>query len=418
MKVIDTLEELASRSACVVLYSGGVDSSYLLWFCREHGVRAVAMQALLGAEDQADVARAARTANALGAELVTLDLTDELAERFLPPAIRAGGTYHGAFPICSSITRPLIAEAAVRVAREAGVDCVVHSATWVQNSSARFNNSLHVLAPEVVVGNPFAAEPIDRERKIEALRGAGIEMGERGVYSIDANLWGRVIEAGELDDPSFRIPERVFEWTSSARTDEEVEVELTFREGIPVALDGVALPMRALVERLNDLGGRFGVGRFNGLEAIGSGFGEVKNHEVREAPAACAILEAHRHLEIACLTTAELRVKAMLDAEWITLAVHGHWHSTLKEATEHAIAVLSREVEGRIVLRYRANSLLVVGIDAPRAMHYWNLRAEYEELLKELPMGPLVRLQSLGRGLRPRAADHRSRDGQYPRDAG
>jgi len=369
-QLIDNLDELgAAVGSCLILYSGGLDSSWFLLWAREHGLRAVAVHVHLGGgEPSAEVAeRAAR----LGADYRTFDLTGFFAEHYVAPAVRANALYQGAFPVCSSLSRPLMAEVALKVARDESIGCVVHTTTYVQNSAARFNNSLRALSPELLIANPFIHQPVRREEQRRQLAAAGVEV-RAGIYSVDENIWGRVIECGELDDPANRVPAHIWQWTAEQvrAPSTPTFVTLGFERGVPVALDGRPLPLDQLIIALNELGGVYGVGRYNGLEDTPFG---VKNHEVREAPAATSILAAHAALERAVLTQREIRVKSAADAEWTELITNGFWHSPLREATGELISSLSRFVTGEVVLEYRPGGVFVSAVSAPHALHFWNV---------------------------------------------
>lgn len=373
---IETLDELRTVGECLLLYSGGVDSRYFLLWAAEHGVRVLALTVELSGEGSAEQdIDAVASAKALGATPVYLERTCEFASRFIAPAIRANASYYGVYPVCSSLSRPFMAELAVEIAAAHHIGVIVHGSTWVQNSAFRFNNSIRSLAPGIVVGNPFASMPIDRDGRKEALRRAGVAVERKGLYSIDANLWGRVIEAGPLDDPATAIPEEVFTWTTppAHAPRETTEVRVAFTRGVPTALNGSSVPLAEIVQRLNVVGGRYGTGRFNGLEDLHPSIGVVKNHEVREAPAAHALLTAHRQLEQAILTQDELRWKWSADWEWTRLVVNGGWHTPLKAAIEAGIDRLSERINGDILLQFAPGSVIVAAIAAQDAPHYWNL---------------------------------------------
>lgn len=372
-RYIDALDDLRAVRECVVLYSGGLDSRYFLAWAGTRGISVVALHVWLGAPaDSEQVNDAELAARALGAEYVAVDHTNDFAMRFIAPAIRANAMYHGVYPVCSSLSRPLMAEVAVELARARGIRCIVHGSTWIQNSAFRLNNSIRALDADITIACPFASAPIDREAKAAELIGRGVSVPRTNRYSIDANLWGRVIEAGPLDDPATPIPEDVYSWTKSSidAPRETIDVEIRFERGLPVALNGEPLPLATLITMLNTLGGKYGVGRFNGMEDLHPSLGHLKNHEVREAPAAQALLTAHRQLEQALLTQDELRWKWAADWEWTRLVVNGHWHSPLQEAIDAASGVLSHQLTGVIRLRYAPGAIIVTSIIVPAALGY------------------------------------------------
>lgn len=395
--LLDNLTDIRTTvKRCIVLYSGGLDSSYFLWWARHQGIDVLALHIHLGpGEINPEVAD---TATQLGAELHAYDRTDRFVNHYVAPAIQAHALYQNQFPVCSSLSRPLMAAEAVRLAADADVNCIVHTSTFVQNSATRFNVSLRALAPHLMIGNPFIREPIARQHKLAQLQAAGVPT-RSSVYSIDENLWGRVIECGELDDPGCPIPEHVFLRTCHAvdapRT--SCDVTLRFEAGLPVALDGVSLPLRELVVRLNDLGGTYGVGRFNGLEDTPLG---LKNHEVREAPAAAAIFTARAALERAVLTQREARVKSQMDYEWTELVTNGGWYTPLKEALEACILRLSRYVSGDVVLQYAPGHVFVRATRAPHAPHLWNTQAVAEPWFEAFSYREFFEISTLAHRLR------------------
>lgn len=368
-QLIDNLSEFRQAvESCVVLYSGGLDSSWFLLWARQNGIRATALHVHLGAgEPPMEVA--ARAAN-LGAGYRVLKLTETFASDFVAPAIQANALYQGAYPVCSSLSRPLMAEAAVGLSRSESVNCIVHTTTFMQNSAARFNHAVRALAPDVIVANPLIREPILREEKTRQLAAAGVRVRDH-IYSIDENIWGRVIECGELDDTANAVPPHVWELTSASASApaEATSVALKFTGGLPASLDGQALPLDQLITRLNELGGAYGVGRYNGLEDTPLG---LKNHEVREAPGAASILAAHAALERATLTQRELRVKGAADWEWTELITNGFWHSPLREALGALISSLNRFVNGEVVLEFSPNRVFVSAVRSAQALDFWN----------------------------------------------
>ena len=283
----------------LLLYSGGLDSKFFLLEARGRGERrVVALHVHLG-PGYPDPS-AAESAAKLGADYRLIGPMESFVERFIAPAIRANASYQGQFPVCSSLSRPLMAEEAdVRIAAEEDLDGIVHSAGYLQNSASRFNQSIRTLAPQMMIGNPFLREPVTRLEKHAALSAAGVEHSGN-IYSIDENLWGRVVENGVLDDPGNTVPEDVFCRTRNPIDAPRrlLDVALRFEDGLPVAIDGQARPLAVIITEMNRIAGDYGVGRFNGLEDTGFG---VKNHEVRESPAAATILLALAAIECAVL---------------------------------------------------------------------------------------------------------------------
>lgn len=367
---IDNLDELKnSVKSCLVLYSGGLDSSWFLLWAKNHGIKTIAINIHLGPDDPSP--RIQKMAEDLGASFKCLDLTSVFVDHFVSQAILANALYQDRYPVSSSLSRPLMIEAISKLITENSADCVVHTTTFLQNSAARFNNSLQVLAPRVIIANPFINSRMSRETKKKELQDYGIEVPQ-GIYSIDENIWGRVIECGELSDPANLVPNKIWKLTGDARSSspEPRRLKITFEKGLPVALDKEPMSLTKLVRRLNMIAGSYCIGRYNGLEETIFG---IKNHEVRESPAASVLLDAHASLENAVLIGNELRVKKFIDREWTELIVKGNWHSPLAEANMSLITLLNKLVNGEVTIMLQHSSAFVSAVNSPQSIHFENL---------------------------------------------
>lgn len=365
--LIDNLGDLRkSAKRCVLLYSGGIDSSYFLLWAKKNNFQVTALHVQLDPEAETGLIQI--RAEALGADFVIVDGVVEFSEEYLSQAIYANAQYQQHFPICSALSRPLMSRIAVDLARQRGIECIVHTSTFVQNSCPRFNNSIRALDPGVRIANPFIKEPIQRQEKLSALQEAGVEI-EASVYSIDENIWGRVIECGELDDPGYIVPEHVFKWSGDATQDERRLLTLGFDKGLPVSIDGCQMSLLDIILALRGLGSSYRIGRYNGLEDTELG---TKNHEVRESPAAALLFSAHMALERAILNRDELKVKAVLEAEWSDLLVRGAWYSSLREAISLFMARMNELVSGEVVLSLEKGSVMASAIRSETALHFWN----------------------------------------------
>jgi argininosuccinate synthase len=196
------------------------------------------------------------------------------------------------------------------------------------------------------------------------------------VYSIDQNLWGRSIESGPLEDPSNEPPEDAFEWTESPESalNEPEYLTINFREGIPYAINGETLEAVTLIEKLNNVAGKHGIGRIDHMEDRLIG---IKSREVYECPAATVILEAHKDLEKTVLTKHELSFKKLVDDQWTFLVYSGLWMDPLKEALEAFIDKTQERVLGKVKLKLYKGSLRVVGRSSPMSLYDLKL-ATYE----------------------------------------
>ncbi|UFJ42471.1 argininosuccinate synthase [Brevibacillus humidisoli] len=362
-------QELAgyTGTAVVQLYSGGLDSMYTALGMAQRGYDVHALYVDVGQERPENLEEACA---ALGVQLIIVDGKTTLCDEYLSKGIQSNALYNDVFPISSSYTRPLIAAQAVAYAESIGAELIVHSATPYQNSTSRFNLSILALAKEMHVYCPAVGQYVSREEKIAQLRRAGIPLdAEKRLYSIDENLWARVIENGTLEQPWIDLPAKgVFTWTTDPEHcgEEPITVTLSFEKGLPVQLDGSSMSLAEMIASLNTSLGRYGVGRYSGLED--GAFG-LKNPEVREAPAAEMIHKSHLLLEEMILSSEELRIKKMLDREWTRLVVAGGWYSPLKRALDAAIAALNQDITGQIRWRVTNGQIMPIARESVHALY-------------------------------------------------
>ena len=347
----------------VTLFSGGLDSSYLLHRLREANAADVhAVSVGVGGDE--DAAQMRPIAEALGARLHVIDRRDAFVDEFVRPAIAAHAVYLDTHPISSSLSRPLMARTALEVARRLDAPVILHTANRSQNTLRRLNGTLAGLGFDGWFGSPFDLEPVDREQKIKELRAVGLDQMAERTASGDSNLWCREFESGILDDPeNHRIPEEYYRWTAP-RTVEPEDLEIAFRAGVPVAVNGEELALAELIERLNWTAGAHGLGRYTGLEHLPSG---VKVLEVREMPAAKILLASRRHLETAVLHAETLREKLHLEQVWVREVLEGRWLGDLRLAAQAFIAETGGPVTGSVRWRLagaRTSTSAIVASDA------------------------------------------------------
>ncbi|MEU0387414.1 argininosuccinate synthase-related protein [Streptomyces chartreusis] len=345
------LEDLAPGQPVVTLFSGGLDSSYLLLRLRRMGVRDVhAVSVDIGEDESSHYKR--QVAEALGAELHILDRRREFADRYVAPAIAAQAVYLGIHPVSSTLSRPLIADSAVELARDLGAQAVLHTANRSQNTLRRLNGALRLLDYEGAFGSPYDLDPVSREEKLAALRAAGVDLLAGRIVSGDSNLWCREFESGILDDPELHeVPDEMYTWSRPvAAPDDTDTVTVAFEHGRPVAVDGTPLPLTELIDRLNHRVGAYGLGRYSGLEHLDHG---EKVLEIREMPAAWLLLSSYRHVESACLEAELIREKRHLEQVWVREALEGRWFGELRLATQSFIDACAARTTGSVTWRLR-----------------------------------------------------------------
>jgi len=363
--VVRSVEDLRSvvtpETTVVTLFSGGLDSSFLLHLLQERRcARVIALCVDVGQE--LDAAVLGRTAARFGAELRVVDRRTAFAHDFVVPAIAAHATYLGLYPISASLSRPLMARCALEASDDAGASVILHTANQSQNSLRRLNGAFEQLGFRGAFGSPYELDAISRPQKMAALEPYGIDpaLAER-TLSGDANLWCREFESGALDDPEgFRAPEHLYRWS---RATERVPQQITiaFESGVPAALNGDAVPVVELVHRLNHVVGSYGLGRYAGLEHLGGG---EKVLEVREMPAAALLLQAYRQLETACVSAETIREKIGLEQLWVREAVEGRWFGDLRIAAQLFVQHVASRVSGTITFVLSANGMEPVSIIA------------------------------------------------------
>uniref|UniRef100_E6PHP3 argininosuccinate synthase n=1 Tax=mine drainage metagenome TaxID=410659 RepID=E6PHP3_9ZZZZ len=362
-------------STIVLAYSGGLDTSVLLKRLMLEGNDVIALTADLGESDAATGDAAADAieaisakARALGArDAVALDVRERFFHEYVLPAFAANVRYEGCYPLSAALSRPLIAALLVETARAYGADAVAHGCTGKGNDQVRIELGVRALDPRIKVRAPLRESPLSRPDAIAYAAEHGIPIAQSAAkpYSIDANLWGRSIEAGVLEDPWAAPPEDAFGWTASPqdRPGTAEEIVVLFREGVPL-VEGIS--GASLLARLNALGGRHGIGRIDLIEDRVIG---LKSRELYEAPAATILLAAREALERLVLTRDELRFKAGVDRKYGELVYDGLWHSPLRAAFDAFNAVSSVRLSGEVRVRLYQGSATVVGVRSPFALY-------------------------------------------------
>lgn len=361
------------RGKVVLAYSGGLDTSVAIPWLSERGYDVVAVAVDVG--QPGDLTGAVGRARRLGAvEARLVDAKDRFVAGYLLPALRMNALYQHRYPLVSALSRPLIAEVLVSVAREVDAAAVAHGCTGKGNDQVRFELALTAHAPGLEVLAPVRDWGMSREETIAYAddRALPIETKSASPYSIDENVWGRSIECGVLEDPWAAPPEEIFELTTSPEgvPDEPREVEIRFETGVPVALDGESLSPLNVIESLGKIAGSFGFGRIDIVEDRVVG---IKSREIYEAPAPLALITAHQDLERLVLERTLAREKARLDVRWAELVYDGLWLSPLREAIDAFAATTDEAVTGDVRLRFSRGSCVPVGRRSPRSLYDHNL---------------------------------------------
>ena len=354
----------------VLAYSGGLDTSCAIaWLKEDYGFDEV-VAVLVDVGQEAGLQAAIARGLAAGADdVVLLDRTDEFSNDQVAKALLANALYEGKYPLISALSRPVIAEAVAGLAADLGAEAVVHGCTGKGNDQVRFELAFKATYPGVSVIAPLRDRIWTRDEEIvyAEQRGIPVEASPEAPYSIDDNLFGRSIEAGVLEDPWLAPPEDAFALTSSPEAaPEPEEVVVGFEAGLPVAIDGEDASLAELVGALNERAGAYGIGRIDTIENRVVG---IKSRELYEAPAAIALIEAHRALEDLVLTKAELAAKRELEPRWAQLVYDGLWFSPVRKAYDAFFAETQRLVTGEVRLTLRPGSVVVTGRRSEHALY-------------------------------------------------
>ena len=347
----------------VLAYSGGLDTSVAVaWLREQHGVDVVTLTVDVGGGSLKEgVAERAMSAGASRAYVV--DGRDRFVRDFVFPSLQANARYQGVYPLATALARPLIAQLLVEVADRERADAVAHGCTGKGNDQVRLDVAVHALDPRLEVVAPLrVGMGLSREQEIDYARERGIEVPTtRGPsYSTDQNLWGRSIETGVLEDPWMTPPGEVYEWTADPGAAPAIPTEVTigFEAGVPVSFDGEAVGPVELIERLNRLAGRHGVGRIDHIEDRLVG---IKSREIYEAPAAVVLHTAHAALEGLTLSKEQLRFNKVVGAEIAQATYDGLWFSALQRDLLEYTRSSQRVVNGQVRLRLDHGNAIVVG---------------------------------------------------------
>jgi argininosuccinate synthase len=353
----------------VLAYSGGLDTSVCVKWLEQQGAEPYALYLDLGQGEPSEDVKA-KALQIGSTDAFVQDARAEFAGEYVAPAIKANALYGGKYPLFTALGRPLIAKKLVEAAREVGATHIAHGSTGKGNDQVRFDVTTASIAPDLTVVAPVRDLKMSRPEEMAYAEEHGIPVPttKESPYSVDENLWGRSIEAGPLEDPNHEPTEDVFALTTSPEDapDEPQYVEIGFQEGLPTTLEGEELPLADLISELGDVAGANGVGRIDMLEDRLVG---IKSREIYEAPAALAIIAAHRDLETLTLTRDVLRFKTAVEQRYAELTYEGLWFTPLKSALDAFVAETQKTVTGTVRLKlYKGNST-VVGRKSPNALY-------------------------------------------------
>jgi len=359
-------------STIVLAYSGGLDTSVIVPWLKEHypGARVVCVAADIGQGDELTGVRAKALASGAD-ECFVEDLKREFVEEYIWPTLRAGAVYGRKYLLGTAMARPLIARRQVEVARRIGADALAHGCTGKGNDQVRFELTYAAFAPELTVIAPWREWDIrSREDALvyAARHNIPVTATIEKIYSRDRNLWHLSHEGGGLEDPDWAPTEDMFQLTTSPlRAPSEPErITIGFESGTPVSVNGTMLDPVAVIATLNAIGGRHGVGRVDLVEDRLVG---MKSRGVYETPGGTLLYTAHSELEQLTLDRRTLAAKDLVAMRYADLVYEGRWWTTEREAYDALVDVTQRSVTGTVTLSMYKGNVAVAGRTSPHALY-------------------------------------------------
>ena len=361
-----------SKEKVILAYSGGLDTSVAItWLMKDYDVVAVCMDVGEG-KDLDFIHDKALKVGAV--ESYVLDVKDEFAEEYVLPALQAHAYYEQKYPLVSALSRPVISKKLVEIAHKTGATTIAHGCTGKGNDQVRFEVAIAALDPELKVIAPVREWKWSREEEIEYAKANGVPVPADldNPYSVDQNLWGRANECGVLENPWNQAPEDAFGITNSPEkapdTPEFIDIE--FKEGKPVALNGKEMKLADLIQEVNAIAGKHGVGRIDHVENRLVG---IKSREIYECPGAITLLTAHKEIEDITLVREVSHFKPILENELSNLIYNALWFSPATKAIIGYIKETQKVVNGTAKVKLYKGSAKVVARKSPNSLYDENL---------------------------------------------
>lgn len=361
------------KEKVVLAYSGGLDTSVAIKWLVDEGYDVVACCLDIG--EGRDMQFIKDKAIQVGAiESYALDCKEEFANEYALIALQGNTFYEQSYPLVSALSRPLIAKKLVEVAHAAGATTVAHGCTGKGNDQVRFEVAIAALDPHLKVIAPVREWKWSREEEIAyaAEKGVPIPANLDNPYSIDQNIWGRACECGILEDPWAAPPKGAYAITAELEDTPDVPdmVEITFDAGVPVALDGEAMSFYEIIDELNILAGKHGIGRIDHVENRLVG---IKSREVYECPGAMTLMKAHKELEDLTFVTELAHFKPTIENQLADVIYNALWFNTLTDALIAFLKETQKYVNGVVRVKLFKGNAIVEGRKSENSLYNENL---------------------------------------------
>ncbi len=374
-KVASHEAEKGSFNTCLLLYSGGLDTSVMLkWIQQEYECEVIALTINIGqTADNLDAIK--EKALMLGAkEAIVLDANEEFAE-LCAEAVKANADYQGGYALGCPLGRVMISKLAVQIAAEFGCEVIAHGCTGKGNDQVRFESYITTLNPELKIIAPVREWGMGREEEIAYAieNNIPVEQTKKSPYSYDENMWANTGEGGEIENPANIPPlENILKWcnTPQQAPDEVETIRIGFETGEPVSLNGMPLPKKDLIMQLNETGGKHGVGYFHLVEDRVVG---LKVRGIYENPAAHILIQAHKNLEQLVSTREENELKTLMDQKWAYLCYGAKYFEPVMDNIRAYINEQNKKVSGEVTVRLYKGNCEVVALTSPYSLFDENL---------------------------------------------
>ncbi len=354
---------------CAIAFSGGLDSTLGIELLRRvYMVKEIIAISVDVGQGEEEINMGKNRAKQLGINPIVIDARDEFTEVWLKKAIHANSDY-GGYPVSTSMTRQLIARIVAEEARKLGCDSLLEGSTGRGNDQYRMHNVFKYFAPELEVLVPVRDFDLTRGQELALCQEWGVPVDEFIVGGDDKTLWCRSLASGAVD-LNQELPPDIWMWlTIPERAPDKPElVELTFEQGVPVAIDGKKMKLAGLIPYLNKVAGRNGIGFIDVFE---DGIMDLKSREIYEAPAAQLILKVKQDLEGACLSKEERQFKKMVDAKWAYMVYHGEWFHPLKADLDAFIEQSQKAVYGITKVKLYKGTIEIVSRNRPHSSLFY-----------------------------------------------
>jgi len=385
--------EVPQGKSIALAYSGGLDSTLCVKLSQQkyHARNLVAISVDVG-QGEIEIQESITRAEKLSISPLIIDAKQEFTEHWLSKAIQANSDYNG-YPVSTSMTRQLIAARVAQKALELGCDALMEGSSGKGNDQYRMHNVFSLFAPGLSIFVPVRDFDLTRGEEQLLMEHYGVPVEEVIAGGDDKTMWCRSIASGGIGLDT-ELPDSIWLWlTPPAKApDKPTTLTLTWQNGLPIALNGVNLPLEQLIEQLNVIGGANGIGKIDLFE---DGIMGLKSREIYEAPAATILLKVHRDLEQFCLTKEEIQLKRQLDAQWAKLVYHGDWFHPLKEAIDAFIATTQKAVNGEYVIELYKGNIDIRSRSSSSGLFFPDVRSINSASFNQKECAPAARIRGL-----------------------